>query len=208
MLTHKYGDRSSFFDKIDERENGIHNSSLKILLTNSHTNDDKKRKIKAQLPLEHIFGFCRTFKKKTEGLGFGLQIKTSFEKQNIIYTTLGGTDVNVTNSSIHLYILSLMLSREQQQVSNESNKKTFKLSCEYWVTVRVPVNTGNENQLDVWSASKINVPLYLIAALEKSHCANPARPPNQFDIAPYNKFNIRNGLERAIMFDIQKIQSI
>ena len=33
--------------------------------------------------------------------------------------------------------------------------------------------------------------MYLIAALEKSHCANPARPPNQFDIAPYNIINIR-----------------
>ena len=77
MLTHKDGDLSSYFDKIDEREKGIHNSSLKFLLTNSHLNDDNKGKIKAQLPLEqHIFGFYRTFKKKTEGLGFGLQTKT------------------------------------------------------------------------------------------------------------------------------------
>ena len=62
----------------------------------SHTNEDEKSKIRANLPLEHILGFCRTFKKITEGLGFEPQLKTSNEKQNTIYTTLGGNDVNVT----------------------------------------------------------------------------------------------------------------
>ena len=38
---------------------------------------------------------------------------------------------------------------EQQQVSIESNKKTFIISFENWVTDRKPVNTGNEYQLDV-----------------------------------------------------------
>ena len=62
LLTQKDGDLSSYFDKIDETEAGITNSTLKHLLIDSHTNDDNKGKIRANLPLEHIFGFCKTFK--------------------------------------------------------------------------------------------------------------------------------------------------
>ena len=54
-----------------------------------------KSKIGANFPIEHIFGFCKTFKKITKGLGFHLQQKTSDEKQNNNYKTLGGNDVNV-----------------------------------------------------------------------------------------------------------------
>ena len=63
LLTQKDGDLSSYFDKIDEREDGITNSSLKHLLFDSQTNDDNKGKIRANLHLEHIFGFCKTSKK-------------------------------------------------------------------------------------------------------------------------------------------------
>ena len=84
LLTQKDGDLSSYFDKIDEAEAGIANSTLKHMLIDSHTNEDNKRKIRANLPLEYIFGFCKTFKKITKGLGFELQLKTSNEKQNIL----------------------------------------------------------------------------------------------------------------------------
>ena len=102
LLTQKDGDLSSYFDKIDETEAGIANSTLKQLRIDSHTNDDNKCKIRANLPLELLFGFCKTFKKITKGLGFELQLKTSNEKEKIIYTTLGGNDVNVTINSIYL----------------------------------------------------------------------------------------------------------
>ena len=61
LLTQKDGDLSSYFDRIDESEAGITNSTLKHMLIDSHTNDDNKGKIRANLPLEHIFGFCKTF---------------------------------------------------------------------------------------------------------------------------------------------------
>ena len=67
LLTQKDGDLSSYFDQIDETEASITNSTLKHLLINSHTNDDNKRKIRANLPLEHTFGCCKTFKKITKG---------------------------------------------------------------------------------------------------------------------------------------------
>ena len=112
LLTQKDGDMSSYFDKIDETKAGITNSTLKHMLIDSHTNGDNKGKIRTNLPLEHLFGFCKTFKKITKGLGFELQLKRSNEKQNIIYKTLGGTDVNVTINSIYLYIPSLVASAE------------------------------------------------------------------------------------------------
>ena len=68
LITEKDGDLSSYFDKIVETEAGITNSTVKHLLFDSHTNDDNKGKIRANLPLEYIFGFCKTFKKITKGL--------------------------------------------------------------------------------------------------------------------------------------------
>ena len=173
ILTQKDGDLSSYFGKIDESEAGITNSTLKHLLIDSHTNDDNKGKIRANLPLEHIVGFCKTFKKITKRLGYELQLKTSNEKQNILYTTLGGSDVNVTINSIYLFIPSLVPSAEQQQAFNESIRQNFTLSFDAWVTDRKPVITGNEYQLDIGSASNINIHLYLIVANQKTQRDNP-----------------------------------
>ena len=61
LLTQKDGDLSSYFDKVDETEAGITNSTLKHLFNDSHTNEDNKGKMRANLPLEHIFGFWKTF---------------------------------------------------------------------------------------------------------------------------------------------------
>ena len=58
------------------------------MLIDSHTNEDNEEKIAANLPLEHILGFCETFKKITKGLVFELQLKTSNEKQNINCSTV------------------------------------------------------------------------------------------------------------------------
>ena len=164
LLTQMDGDLSSYFDRIDETEAGINDSTLKNMLIDSHTNDNNRGKIRANLPPEHIFGFCKTFKKITKGLGFELQLKTSTEKQNILYTTLGGNDVIVTINSVYLYIPSLVPSAEQQQLFNESIRENFTLSFDDWVTDRKLVNTGNEYQLDVEPASNINIPLYVIVA--------------------------------------------
>ena len=191
LLTQKDGDLSSYFDRIDETEAGINNSTLKKLLIDSHTNNDNKGQIRANLPLEHIFGFCKTFKKIKKGLGIELQLKTSNEKQNLIYTTLGGNDVNVTINSIYLYIPSLVPSAEQQQMFNEAIRENFTLSFDAWVTDRKPVNTGNEYQLDIGSASNINIPLYLIVAHQKTQRENPARPPNQFNNAVFDHVDVK-----------------
>ena len=79
LLAQKDGDVSSFFDEIDETQAGISNSTLKYMLIDSHTNENIKGKIRGNLPLEHIFGFCKTFEKIIKCLGFELQLKTSNE---------------------------------------------------------------------------------------------------------------------------------
>ena len=70
VVNKKSGDISSYFDKNDEREAGVTNTSLRHMLTDSHTNEDNKREIGANLPLEHMFDFRKTFKKKLWVLNF------------------------------------------------------------------------------------------------------------------------------------------
>ena len=62
-LTSKDGDSLSNFDQIDESAAASNNTSLKQMLINNHTVEAKRGKIKGQLLLEDIFGFCKTFKK-------------------------------------------------------------------------------------------------------------------------------------------------
>ena len=105
LITEKDSGLSTYFDKFDESENGINNSSLKQILNNNHT-DANKRVSRGHLPLEYIFGFARSFKKITKGIGFELDLRTSKRKQAILHTTLGDNDVNVTINSISLFSLN------------------------------------------------------------------------------------------------------
>ena len=184
ILTQKDGDLLSYFDKIDKTEAGINNSTLKHMLIDSHTIEDNKGKIRANLPLEHIFGFCKTFKKITKGIGNELQLKTSNEKQNILYTTLGSNDVNVTINIIYLYIPCLIPSAQMQQIFSEAIRENFTLSFDALVTDRKPVNTVNEYQLNKGSASNVNIPLYLIVSHQKTQ--REFRLFEEYENAPEN----------------------
>ena len=61
-----------------------------------------KGKIKGQLALENIFGFCKTFKKVTKNLGFHVTFRTA-DLQDIIYTSIGD-NINVTMNSLYLFV--------------------------------------------------------------------------------------------------------
>ena len=68
-LTSKDKNLLSHFDKKNEgnTDDDFDSTSLKkVLIDNQRTDPVDKGKIKAQLPLEHIFGFCKTFKKVTK----------------------------------------------------------------------------------------------------------------------------------------------
>ena len=62
-LTSKDGDLLSHFDKINESEAELNNTSLEYLLVNNHDIAAKKGDINGQLPSEHFFGFCKIFRK-------------------------------------------------------------------------------------------------------------------------------------------------
>ena len=163
LVTQKDGDLTTFFDIINEKEDGILDSSLKKILIINHS-DDNKGLIRGYLPLEYIFGFCKSFKKITKGLGFELDLRTSNRKPDILYTTLGDNDVKVIIISISLFIPQIIPSPETQVIFNEAISKTFTLSYESWTTDRKLFNAAKEFQIDISSASNINSPFYLVAA--------------------------------------------
>ena len=82
--------------------------------------DANKGKIKGYLFLEDIFGFCKTFKKVTENLGFHLTFKTA-NLQYILYTSMVD-DIDVTINSLYLYIPNLIPSVETQLMFNEATQ--------------------------------------------------------------------------------------
>ena len=83
-LTSKDGNLLSQFDNINEGETDdkIRSTSLYEMLINNHI-EANRGKIKGQLLLEDVFGFCKTFKKITKNLGFHITLKTN-DLQNII----------------------------------------------------------------------------------------------------------------------------
>ena len=91
-LTSKHSDLSSCFNKSGESPLND-NNVLKRKLINNHI-DAKKGRYRGRLELEHIFGFCQTFKKITKNLGFHLTFKTANLQDNILTTK--ATDINVT----------------------------------------------------------------------------------------------------------------
>ena len=131
ILTQKDGDLSSYFEKIDETEAAFTNSTIKHLLFDSHTNDDNKGKIRANLPLEHIFGFCKTFKKLTKGLGFELQIKTSNEKK-VLYTLPSEVMMLMWQVIVFIYVYQVSSPLPN---SNKFSKKQLEKALLYLLTL-------------------------------------------------------------------------
>ena len=104
-LTSKDGDISSYSDEIIQSERRIFVSSLKLVFFNNHEKYVNKGEIKGQLPSEHFFGFCKTFKKISERLVFHTTFKTD-ELQGIIYTISANDITNtINNSSLDVPIL-------------------------------------------------------------------------------------------------------
>ena len=193
LVTQKDGDLSTYFVIIDESEDEINNSSLKKILIDNHT-EANRGLIRGHLPLELIFGFARSFKKITKGLGFKLELRTSNRKRDILYTTLGDNDVNVTINSISLFVPQIIPSPETQVIFNEAVSQTFTLSYESWTTDRKPLDAAREFQIDISSASNINSPLYLIAAHQKTQrldAAGNVLPNNRFNFAIFDPVDVR-----------------
>ena len=82
-----------------------------------------KGRVRGQLTLDHVFGFCITFKRITKNLSFQITFKTA-NLQDIIYTSIGD-NINVTISSLYLYVPFFKPSTETQIKFNESIQNIF-----------------------------------------------------------------------------------
>ena len=117
------------------------------MLINNHT-DANKGRIKRNLYLEDIFGFCKVFKKVTKNLGFHITFKTN-DLQNIIYSSMAN-DINVTINNLYLYVPSLIPSVETQVMFNEAAQNNYKISYDEYYTER-RVISDMITQLDIGS---------------------------------------------------------
>ena len=186
-LASKDGDFLSHFDKIDESEVENEHTSLHHHLINNHDVDANKGKIKGQLPLEHIFGFCRVFKKITEQLGFHLILKTA-NLQHVFYTTICD-DIKVIFDNLFLFVQKINPDAQTQIIFNSSIKNSFTSSFDSWSTDRKTVHTNMEYQVDVGSARIINSPNYLIVAHQT---ADRIGVPNKAEnVAVFDNLNVR-----------------
>ena len=162
-LTSKDGDLLSHFHNFDETQNKSNNTSVKQTLINNHT-EANRGKIKGHLPLEHVFGFCKTFKKVTKNLGFRLTFIPN-DLQDILFTILGD-GINVTINSLYLYVPVLIPNTETQVIFNESIKNNCTITYDSWYTECKLSTDGNELQVDIGSAQRVNSPKYLIGAFQ------------------------------------------
>ena len=116
-IKQREGDLSTYFDIRDEIENMIDITSLKQVFIHNHT-EPNRRLIEGHLLLEDIFGFYKSFRKIAKELGFELELQISNRKQDIRYTRLGDSIVDVTINSILLNIPSKISSPEAQRFFN------------------------------------------------------------------------------------------
>ena len=212
LLTSKDSDLSSYFDK--DGESVINNDNpLKKILINNHAQEVKKGKIKGHLALEHIFGFCRSFKKITKNLGFHLKFKMN-DLQDIIFTTIAD-DINVTINSLYLYVPKLIPSTSTQVMFNEAIMNNYTITFDSWYTERKISNDGRELQVDIGSAQHSNSPKYLISAFQTGARTTPNKDSNpaifdhnnvtkyfvEIDGARYPKDGILNNFEENSYLD-------
>ena len=122
VLTSKDGDFLSYFDNINDADanTSMNNISLNDRLIISHSVAVNRGKFKGHIPLEHIIGFCKTFKKNTKNLGFHLTFKTA-DLQNIIFTSIAN-DIDVTINSLYLYVPVILPDSNTQVLFIESIK--------------------------------------------------------------------------------------
>ena len=134
------------------------------MLIDNHTQLANKGKIRGHLLLEHIFGFCKTYKKITKNLGFHLAFKTN-DLQNIVFTTIA-TGINITINFLYLFVPILIPTTQTQLLFNGSIQNNQTITYDSWYTELKLSNDGNELQVDIGSAQQINSPKNLIASFQ------------------------------------------
>ena len=141
------------------------------------------------MPLEHISGFCKSFKKTTTKIEFHLKLKRN-DLQHYIFTTKA-TDINVTINSLYLYVPILIPNSQTQILFNESIMNNYTITFDSWYTERKISNDGRKLQVDISSAQKLNSPKYLIKSFQANAGAatiNKSNSPAIFDTNLVTKY--------------------
>ena len=120
---------------------------MKHILYNNHT-EAHRGLIKGHLPLKIIPGFAKSFKKRTKGLAFELELRTSNGKKYILHTTIGSNTLNVYYGSF-FYTTTITPSSETQIVFKEAFTKSFTTSYESWTTNGNPIGTFKEFETEI-----------------------------------------------------------
>ena len=188
-LTRKHGDLLSHFDIIIEGNTAVdfNSTSFKQMLIDNHFVEANEGKIKGQLPVKHILGFCKTFKKFTKNLGSHLILKTN-DLQNIIFTTTA-TDINVTSYRFYLFVPLLIPNTETQVMFNESFKNNCTITYDSWYTERKLSTDINELHFDIGSAQHVKSSKYLIASFQTAD--RIASPNKNNNIAIFDNVNVK-----------------
>ena len=126
------------------------------MLIENHTQEANKDKIEGQLPLEHLFGSCKTFKKVTRHLGFHLTLK-KIDLQNFLFTIIA-TDINVTINNLHMFVPMIIPNTETQVTFTETIKNNYRITYDSRYTERKLSTDLNELQVDTDSAQHVNSP--------------------------------------------------
>ena len=98
-----------------------------------------KGKTKWELPLEHVFGFCKTFEKISKNLGFQLTFKTA-NLQDKIYKILGD-DIKLAINNITFFLPYLFQMPKHKPCLMNLQKMFFRflmtlgISIEYLLTM-------------------------------------------------------------------------
>ena len=187
VLTSRDGDLLSQFDNINEGNGDadFDSTSLKKMLINNHDSANKG-KIKCQLPLEHIFGFCKSFKEITKNLSFHIIFRTA-DFQDIIFTSIGD-NIIVTINSLYLYVSTLIPNTERQLMFNESIQNYYRIFVDDWYTERRVVS-DTITQIDIGSAQSVNSPKYLITAHQTAARINA--PDKGINVSRFDNLNVR-----------------
>ena len=142
---------------------------------------------KGHLPLEQLFGFCKTFKEIGKTLGFHLTFKT-VDLQDVIFTTIA-TDINVTIKGLYLSVPELIAKTETQVMFNEALQYIHTSTYDSWYTKRKLSTDGNELQVDIGSAQHANSPKYLIASFQTEARSGVSNKAN--NIAIFDHVNVK-----------------
>ena len=191
VLFSKDGDLLSQFDNINEGNGDadFDSTSLKKMLIDNHNTvgqEVNKGKVKGQIALENVFGFCKSCKKITKNLGFHVTFRTA-DLQNIIFTSIGD-NINVTINSVYLFVPTFTTNTETQLMFNESILNNYRIFFDDWFTERRVV-TETITQIDIGSAQSVNSPKYLIASHQTAARLNA--PDKGINVSRFDNPNVR-----------------